>query len=462
MSATWLCLYSKMTSEAEPSVEPEMEPEPEGEAELSSTFPEPETELEPEPEMEPEAEGEAEAEAEGEYGDVTAEPEGLAEFASTKEVALWISLYSIFIVMILAGNVLIIGILLKNKHAKRSATNLFLLSLLLARACIAVFVVPARITGIFSEEYLGSAMCKLCHFCALGSSVSSVLSTMGVALSKYLEVVHKSTDFNVKRTVLKVAGVWIVSYIYATRKLVLSDLTEIMLSGQTPIISCTIDTAYLETSNAFIFVDIAFLFLIPFLVILFCYVKVIRAFRASQREQRCLSRDGVPDLKAVTNGNNNQAEKHPPDFGNGVLGQTETPQKMSMFGTAPPAWGPGMESVSLGREFFRNAQMLVTITLLFTICTSVPYIWRLYMYWTDDLPSNYQNIDRAVYLCSYANPWINVFVFLYFRNDIRDGFKKLCGCGCGCQEHRSRKVSDELRTSVVAMSDVGKDSNELA
>ena len=400
---------------AEPEVEPGVEPENE-----------PETELVGEWEPEPESEGETDATAES-------EPETEPEM-EPGEAAIWVTLYSIFIVLILAGNILIIGVLLRNKRLKRSATNLFLLSLLVARACIAVFVVPARITGIFSEEYLGSAMCKLCHFCALGSSVSSVLSTVGVAFSKYLEVVRKRTDFNVKRTSVAIGVVWLISYSYAVRNLVLTDLTR--LHADSSIISCTVDSDYDKANNVFTFVDIVCLFLAPFAVILFCYVKVIVNLNRSRKATVQTPNHANSDEKRPTppptklafvdsdkQVNDQHLEEVKVTAKNGHILQQQQKQQQET-------------QLNITEDFLRNAKMLVTVTMLFTVCTSIPYIWALYVYWATTLPSNFQDIDRSVYLCSYANPWLNVFVFVYFRYDIRDGLRSICACGCSRKENK--------------------------
>ena len=42
--------------------------------------------------------------------------------------------------------------------------------------------------GMFSEAYLGSILCKVCHYAALGSTASSVFSIVVIALVKYRSV----------------------------------------------------------------------------------------------------------------------------------------------------------------------------------------------------------------------------------------------------------------------------------
>ena len=44
------------------------------------------------------------------------------------------------------------------------------------------------ISGMFSEAYLGSILCKLCHYAAMGSTASSVFSIIAIALVKYRSV----------------------------------------------------------------------------------------------------------------------------------------------------------------------------------------------------------------------------------------------------------------------------------
>ena len=165
--------------DAVPDTEPETEPETLPEAEASGKEPEWNPKIEsgehgPEGEKEPKAEAEQQAEAEPE-----AIPEGEAP---GRMLSQWITLFTLCILIIIVGNILIILIILRNKKTRTEQANVFFLSLLVARTSVAIFVIPARITGLFSNELLGSVLCKLCHYAGRGSAVTSVLSTTAVAL----------------------------------------------------------------------------------------------------------------------------------------------------------------------------------------------------------------------------------------------------------------------------------------
>ena len=418
---------TELSSEAEGNAEVEGEAEVEAEAEL---YPEGEGEQDAEWEGETEAEWMGTSEPESEYGTaevwpegtVDPESEGSAEFTSDYETYSWITVYSAFILLILAGNLLIIVILLRNAKNRQNAFTLFVLSLLASRATIAVFVVPARITGIFSEEYLGNAMCKLCHFCALGSSTTSVLSTVSVAVSKYVEVTRPTYKLATRRTWSMVGSIWACGFMYAIRNLVFTGLRVVDLNDGTTTVGCRVLEKYSDMNNYFLFIDSTLLFVSPFVIVLVCYIKVIRFTTrktgVSEKEKMRASQKG--QIKTITlgdqSGNNNMSAVNV--TWTGVVDKQPN-------GSTP-------ETRNMDRESIRNSQMLVMVTFLFTICTSIPYIWRMYLYSQERAPANFQRIDRIVYLCSYANPWMNVLVFFYYKDEIKAGMKdilRFCRCG---------------------------------
>ena len=232
---------------------------------------EPETDPEDEPTDESESKSGGGSESEGESEE---EEEAMAEIAET-ELVLFIVLYSLCIFLIVFGNILVVVIITKDKQLRRNTTNLYLLSLVTARASIGVLVVPARITGLFSESYLGSILCKLCHFAAGGSAAASVFSIVAIAIVRYLEVVHGKDikNLSMSRSILIVVLIWGLGFVYAIRFGIFNDLF-IVRTGTKPTWTCSIHTDYAEINEIFIFVDMLCLFLVPFVIILYCYGMV--------------------------------------------------------------------------------------------------------------------------------------------------------------------------------------------
>lgn len=333
---------------------------------MSQPEPEPEVVPEAEPEAEPEPESSAEPEVWVPGGSY--EPEPAAEFSSDEEKYLWISLYAICMILIVTGDLLIIISIMKNKDLKKKVSNLFLLSLIFARTLIGVFVVPTRITALFSEDYLESVACKLCHFSALGSSATSVLSVVAVAMDKYVEFMRvednaeKDSDGElekkrVKKAKLVITGIWLLGHAYAIRNAFTVDMVDIngiMRCTSTP------DKAYL--SKWFLLVDLLCLLVAPLCIITICYTRVIRV----------------------------------------SLGQ-QNPQSL------------------------RTSQMLIVVMMLFVVCNIPPYTIGMLDAWSVGKFNIGINAELGIFLGSYSNSWLNVLVYLKFRLDIRQSIKMMFG-----------------------------------
>ena len=320
-------------------------------------------ELNPDPESEPEQEP------------TPAEPVG--ERFDDATIIQWISLFSLCMIVIIAGNVIIIVVLLRNKKTRTKQANMFFLSLLIARTSVAILVIPARITGLFSNELLGSALCRLCHFAGRGSAVTSVLSTTAVALAKYQEIVNPN-PVPMKTTVKLLCLIWGLGYAWAIRAPILNNLfLADTVAG--PLWVCSVDPEHVYTNSIFIFIDFILLFFIPFIIVVFCYYKVIKVLNDMRQHAKA-------SCKSDTD-------------------------KMQML------------------AHVKGIRMLIVVMILFTVCYSLPYIFKLYIFFNqiNVLMSNFAEIEMWVYWISYSNPWLNIFAYIIFRDDIRSGLVGLCG-----------------------------------
>ena len=364
---------SKPIAEAatsEPIAEAAMsEPEPE----YARSEPEPERPIgEPESEFwtsEPFVEPGAEAEA---WAEGSVEPQADPEALEDAELYVWLIIYSIWIVFTVLGNAIIIRALLRKKSYKTKPVDLLLLALVVARTLVGLFVVPSRITGLYSEEYLGSILCKLCHYTSMSSSVSSIMFTTSIAVTKYRETVRQMPEAQ-RRIIVNILIICFVAFVYSTRAAFLHDLIEIELpSGD--IWSCAIPEKHRRVDNIMSFVDFGALFALPLIIIVFCYRKVL---------------------------------KH-------ELQKKKTTQKINSKLTISDKQLQQMQKASLS-----TIQMIIVVSILFTACSIAPYVWKLYVRCGAELPSEFRFVNQVVYLISYSNPWLNVIVILYFRPDLR-------------------------------------------
>ena len=142
--------------------------------------------------------------------------------------------------------------------------------------------------------------------------------------------------------------------------------------------ACKISPLYYPVSRYLVLLDCTIMFIIPFGVILYCYVGVIRK-----------------------------------------LSLHLEPQKVT----------PGSEGDSSGgghrSDALQQIRMIVTLMTLFTICSLAPAVCKIYHTWDGPLFGDYQTIITVVFMFSYSNAWYNIIVFVIFRADIREGFLEL-------------------------------------
>ena len=306
------------------------------------------------------------------------DPAAAAEGMDQVELNAWLTVYSLWIVLTIAFNIAVVYAILKSRASRKKPTDKLLLALVISRIMIGLFVIPTRITGLYSERYLGSILCKLCHYTFAVSTVSSVLVTLSIAVAKYRASVGLWQD-SFRRINLNIFLVFLVASIYSLRAVFVYDLNFIELPAETTW-SCSVipDRRYVD--NIISFVDFFLLFCAPLLIILICYRQVLRQEFDKKTTVHKVNKVAAQFLK----------------------------KNLSYE-----------ELKSIRDASLNSIRMIIVISVLFTICSSVPYMWKLYMRCVSDLPRNFSIIDHTIHLVSYSNPWLNALVILYFRPDLR-------------------------------------------
>ena len=344
---------------------------------------------------------------EDEYPEGTPEDLSVAGFAEQEAVSeaetnnnnvrkgVFVTIYSMIIVLIVGGNVSVAVTIMAKKDLREKTSELYLFSLVTARTMIGLLVVPARITGMFSEAYLGTILCKLCHYCGRGSSVASIYSIVAIAAVKLYQVKtgQPYVKLPLKKSLTIMIGVWIFSFLYALRFYIVNDIVFLEDVSGKPFVSCTVDEGkYAVVDKYFTVVDMITLFIIPLLIILHCYIKVINTLTLNKME---------------------------------LSFSTER-----LVAVIDPASRKAIE-------------MLVILVVLFTICTVAPMILQLYKLWGGEIFEGYSDLENSIFIFSYSNAWINVIVFVVFREDLRTAFMEF---------FRRRKA----KNNVVGVSPDGK------
>lgn len=285
---------------------------------------------------------------------------------------------------------------------------------------IGVLVVPARITGLFSEAYLGSFLCKICHYFALGSSASSVASTTAIAIIKYHQIVLKTSnvEIRIKRALRDVGIIWLVGHVYAIRAPIMNDLT--VFRGR---VACTVTDNYRSVNSYLLFLDLALLFIVPMTFVLFCYVKLVLHLRRND--------DGKPELPASKPEPNDSQTTGKAETRDVILvGESKEKTDAVSDANTPRETvdvrnKPATENTAQKRN---SINMVMIVTILFVVCTIMPYIPRLYSFWQDNVIEQFALFETICYQISYSNAWINAIVILLFRQDIISSIRTMCSC----------------------------------
>ena len=399
------------TVETEPEIEPTPEIEPEFEPTAEAEYdPQPEVEIEPESGAEPDSE----VEPEGESAVSEEEPNAFAEdgILSDTETIMWTCLYILLITTTLIINALIIRAMTKRLAGRRRSegncikkpSDMFLLSLVVARMNVAGFVMPARIMGMFSTRGIGPVICKLCEFAGTGSATTSVLSTCAVGISKVVAL-HSKNDPSAKSVIIIIALLWILGHVYAVRQpFLVSIVTRENSDGQIMFI-CGEIAKHRGISAVFMICDIMLLFVVPTVIVIFASISFIRMSSKPQP-----MKDSDANEKA-----------------NDMTANDDKLRTMDAKCVSKSDKEKSIEAGQAKRKLCRadSRFMAVIIMFLFIFCYAAAYAWKLLVFF--DAISHLSmdtslTIEQALFMWTFLNPVLNACVYLYFRADIRERF----------------------------------------
>ncbi|CAH1776283.1 unnamed protein product [Owenia fusiformis] len=383
-----------------------LNPDPEGIFEPTSEWsPEPDGTFEPTSEWSPEPDGTYEPMSEAE---LTLEP--LSEFGNgasfepnsefepepetgevTPEMVILLNIYAIFIALIILGNLCVVVTLLSKKKL-RTTTNMYLVSLSLADLFIGAFVVPAAIMSQFSEQYLGSILCKLCQFVSHGSIACSIFSILAIALDRFNSIALPFRGkISFKQSIITVIVIWCAAFAYASRAIIMYDLVVETFNGDTgwtAFWTCSISRIFKPVWNIVILVDSIVLFWVPLIIISLVY--------------------GIISKKLLSMPIQNKKDSH------SIRGKQ------------------------------RVVKMLITLVVLFLLCHLPLHALYLYIFWGPGYFPKSVLVIKTFEVFSFSNSWLNVIAYSYFNENLRNTWKEELG--------KSKCFKNRFRVSPIKMS----------
>ncbi|KAK3507665.1 hypothetical protein QTP70_032602, partial [Hemibagrus guttatus] len=164
--------------------------------------------------------------------------------------------------------------------------NIFVVSLAVADLVVALYPYPLVLAAIFGHGWrAGAAQCQISGFLMGVSIVGSIFNIAGIAVNRYCYICHSlryERLFSERNSACYVALIWALSVLAVVPNVFVGSLRY-----DDRVYSCTFAQS---ASAAYTLAVVSFHFLLPILVVAYCYLRiwvlVIRARRRARPETR--------------------------------------------------------------------------------------------------------------------------------------------------------------------------------
>ncbi|KAM9633208.1 galanin receptor type 1 [Trichechus inunguis] len=185
--------------------------------------------------------------------------------------------FGLIFVLGVLGNSLVITVLARSKPGKpRSTTNLFILNLSIADLAYLLFCIPFQATVyVLPTWVLGAFICKFTHYFFTVSMLVSIFTLVAMSVDRYVAIVHsrRSSSLRVSRNaLLGVAVIWALSIAMASP---VAYHQRLFLRGSGNQTFCWEQWPNQRHKKAYVVCTFVFGYLLPLLLICFCYAKVL-------------------------------------------------------------------------------------------------------------------------------------------------------------------------------------------
>ncbi|KAG5856943.1 galanin receptor type 1 [Anguilla anguilla] len=173
------------------------------------------------------------------------------------------------------GNSMVITVLARSKPGKpRSTTNIFILNLSIADLSYLLFCIPFQSTVyILPTWVLGAFICKFIHYFFTVSMLVSIFTLSAMSVDRYIAIVHsrKSSSIRVaKHALIGVVVIWILSFAMAAPVAYYKGIVR----GDNGTY-CWEEWPDLNQKKVYVVCTFVFGYVLPLLLISFCYAKVL-------------------------------------------------------------------------------------------------------------------------------------------------------------------------------------------
>ncbi|KAJ7985159.1 hypothetical protein DPEC_G00349190 [Dallia pectoralis] len=174
------------------------------------------------------------------------------------------------------GNSMVITVLARSKPGKpRSTTNIFILNLSIADLSYLLFCIPFQSTIYMMPTWvLGAFICKFIHYFFTVSMLVSIFTLSAMSVDRYIAIVHsrKSSSIRVARhAFIGVVVIWVLSLAMAAPVAVIHNIYQ---KGENHTY-CWEVWPDPNQKKAYVVCTFVFGYVLPLLLISFCYAKVL-------------------------------------------------------------------------------------------------------------------------------------------------------------------------------------------
>lgn len=212
---------------------------------------------------------------------------------NTEEVALPLTVAIILFLFGLFGNLIVIITILKSKHLKFVKQGL-IVSLSMADTMFLTLCFPLIVIAVISKKWpFSNEVCIFQGFIIVSVSQISICNLAAISINRYINICHSTIHkriFSKKYVFILIMLAWIWGFFPTILGLPL-DLTRILFNPKVD--SCLYDWTY--DSNFTIILTVYFL--IPFIIILFCYLNIYYTFISSKKRVNLINQQNTKKIK---------------------------------------------------------------------------------------------------------------------------------------------------------------------
>ncbi|NXY05077.1 GALR1 protein, partial [Pteruthius melanotis] len=205
------------------------------------------------------------------------EAEGKPLFGIGIENFITLIVFGVIFTLGVLGNTLVITVLARSKPGKRrSTTNIFILNLSIADLAYLLFCIPFQSTVyVLPTWVLGAFICKFIHYFFTISMLVSIFTLSAMSVDRYVAIVHsrRSSALRVPRNAMLGVGlIWALSFAMASPVAHHQRIFHRETSNQT---FCWEFWPNPRHKKVYVICTFVFGYLLPLLLISFCYAKVL-------------------------------------------------------------------------------------------------------------------------------------------------------------------------------------------